>query len=469
MFEVEDGVWDVAPEFAISQAQADFLDDDRNRHPAFVSGLGGGKTFSGLLKGLDLSLVNMGCPAIFMEPTHGMVKRIMLPTLFDEILNPREIPYDYNKSDHVLKLPWGSEIWFDTAENPKLKVGTQIAVGYIDEVGLVSELVWKNLNSRARLTRAVIHQLYATMTPDNPGWTHDRWGSMELYGEPLPKGYEVYQGESADNWTLEGYEDTLLAEYDEVEAQSKVYGRFKGSMKGRVYYPFEPRGNVHKDAVYDPKLPLEICFDFNLSPGMHVELCQIRKDKKKIFVVDEIYASGMVLETACREVLIKYAGKQKSPVRVYGDANGHHIATKRSYYHIIHDIFKKGLLGTNGFKVGVRIKAPYKNPPVSDSIMAVRGVLCSAKGYRTLIINPQCRRLISDLHNVRTSASMAEELGKGFRGNEDDIHKGDPKLTHASDGIRYFINIVRPVRGKFQRQTDYQSGQYRGMTHAVQV
>ena len=458
---IQDGIWDVAPEFAISQAQANFFDDNTNRHPAFVSGLGGGKTYAGLLKGLDLTLTNLDCPIVFMEPTFNMVERIMWPTLFDEILHPRGIPYEFNKTSKVLKLPWGSEIWFATAENPTRIVGTQVGSGYIDEAGLVPEIAFKNLNNRIRITRAKLLQLYITMTPDVPGWTHERWGKEELHGEPLDAGYSVYQGATADNWTLGDYEDTLLSQYDEIDAQSKIFGRFGGSTKGRVYYTFSLADNVNKCAQYEPKLPLEVCFDFNRSPGMHAEIAQIRRDKRKIYVIDEIYSSGMELETCCRVILDKYASKQRSPIRVYGDASGHHVATKRTYYRQIVDIFKNGLKSSSGFKPGVRIKAPNKNPPITDSVMATRAALKSAKGYVTVLVNPVCRRLINDFHNVRTSASMAEELGRGFRGNEDDIHKGDPNLTHASDAFRYFIQIIRPIRGKFERQVDYRTNNAR--------
>ena len=455
------GTWDMSVEFAISQAQANFLDDHENRHPAFVSGLGGGKTYSGLMKGLDLTLVNKGLPMVMMEPTFNMVEKILWPALFDEILKQREIPYEFNKTSKTLKFPWGSEIWFMTAEDPERIAGTQVASGYVDEVGLVSELAWKNLNNRVRHPRAAILQLYATMTPDAPGWTHDKWGRLELFGEPLPKGYAVYQGKTADNWTLEGYEETLLDEWDEIDAQSRVYGKFSASRKGRVYYSFEPRRNISHKIKYDPGLPLHVTFDFNLSPGMHVLVCQQRRDKKQLWVLDEIHATGMNLEKACRVVLDKYAPKQKAPVRVFGDANGRHLASKKSYYHIIQDIFRKGILSTTGFKFGVGVKVPHKNPSIADSVAATRGALCSANGRVSLLLHPNCRRLINDFHNVRTSASYAEETGRGFRGNPDDIFKGDSKLTHSSDAIRYWIYQVQPIRDRFKRQVDYEMGKFK--------
>lgn len=460
-FSTDSPEWDLAPEFAISEPQADFLDDTRNRHPGFVSGLGGGKTFAGLFKALDLTLVNRGLPMLLMEPTYTMIERIMWPTLFNEILDRRGIPYEFNKTAKILKFPWGSEFWFNTAENPRRIVGLEVASAYGDEVGLMPKLAWSNICSRVRAPRANLHQAFATFTPENPGWTHDNWGRRELYDEPLPEGYAIYQGATADNWKLpDNYEGSLLDEWDEDDAQARVYGKFASTKKGRVYYTFDIKQNVKSEAKYDPALPLGFSFDFNQSPGMHVEVVQVRRDKNKLYVVDEVYSRNLTLEAACKKILIKYASRQQSPITVYGDANGRHLASRKSYYTIIRDIFKNGMEGQAGFRRGeislaIRVKVPSKNPPLPDSIASTRAALCSAQQVRRLIINPACKRLINDFYNVKTSASAAEEMGRGFRGNPDDIFKGDASLTHASDAIRYWIWQVSPIRDRFKRQIDY--------------
>ncbi len=449
-----EGVWDISLDYAISQSQADFMDDDTHRHPGFVTGFGGGKTYSGLMKSIDLSLTNRGTPMVLMEPTYGMIERILWPTLFDEILHPRGIPYEFNKTSKTLKFPWGSEFWFSTAENPKRIIGTKISGGYVDECGLIPEIAWKNLNSRIRDSRANLFQLFATFTPEVAGWTHDRWGREELYGEPNPKGYKVYQGESSDNWTLGDYSERLADEWDEDDAQARIHGRFTAARKGRVYYTFDPRKNVTAKAKYDPKLPLGVCFDFNTSPGMHVELVQNRKDQNRLYVIDEVFKRNLTLEDSCKMIIEKYGPAQKAHIYVYGDANGRHTASKTTQYTIIKDIFKNGMGGTPGFRHGINIKVPNKNPSVSDSVGSTRAALCNAKGYRRLLINPVCKKLIGDFYNVRTSASIAEEGGKGIAGDSSLIHKGDPNLTHASDAVRYWIWQIAPIRDQFKRQVE---------------
>jgi len=303
--------WDISTD-AISQAQADFLDDETNLYPAYVAGYGAGKTYAGCYKALDHSVVHgAGCLGLFVGLTYPHIRDIFWPTLFDKILDPAGIPYDFNKGDRIVRFRWGGGISFKSAEKPQRIVGSEYAFGYVDEPQLMPQLVWKNMLSRMRTNTNHIRQVFATFTPEIPGWTHDLWGVGELTGDELPKGYVCYQGRTADNWTLgDQYEQNLLSEWDENEAQARVYGSFAAPVSGRVYHAFT-RENVNAElAAYNPKRTLWASFDFNERPGMHVTLCQRDEQAGLFLVVGEIFRKGLKLEDVCDMILERYGELQ---------------------------------------------------------------------------------------------------------------------------------------------------------------
>ena len=435
----------VMPKYYISQSQADFVADVDNRHPAFVSGLGGGKTFAGCWKSLDLSLINLGLPHLIGEPTYGMLDKIIYPTLFDEILDPLGIRYTWNKNDKRLLLPWGSELWFWSFDNPRRTVGANIASGYIDEAGMIPEVAWKAANSRVRHPKAKLHQLFATFTPEEPGWTHERWGRQEVLGEPLPAGYSLYSGTTFDNWVLEDYAEELASEWGVEESEARVFGKFTQTRSGRVYYAFD-QANI-RTLEYNPQLPLCFMFDFNSTPGMHVMIGQVRRDMEQYWVLDEVYERGMSLEASCRLLVDRYCGQQEAPITVYGDASGRASASQKGYYEIIKDLFLD-------FPCGVNYDVPRANPSVKDSVAGVNRLLCNAKNRRSLYVDPRCKRLRVDYTTLSTRAAKALRAGRSYTGPYE-IDKTDSNLTHASDAVRYWLWQVAPLKGRFERQHDY--------------
>lgn len=446
-----------------SRGQVEFYDDWTCRHPALSGGFGSGKSYAACQKLLKLSAVNRGIPVAAVEPTTPMIKRILWPTLFDRILDPVGCPYVLHKdpSNMRLELPWGLILFYSGAV-PERIVGTEIAGGYVDEAHLMRELAWINLDRRVRHPQATFKQLFAAFTPEAPAWPHERWGKLELYGEPLPPDYAVHYASTRDNKYLgEDYADKIASEVEPDAASAVLDGRFVSIKRGRVYYTFDIRENVTRSAQYEPTLPLGLAFDFNSTPGMHVEAVQ--ENGGWLYVVGEVYRKGLTLEDACGELLDRYGEVQRAPVFIYGDATGRHSASKSNMYKILVDILRdkgyaRGQSYIKPFGVGVNLEVPRANPSVADSCAATRAVLCSSTGRRALFVNPECKRLIADFQQVVTMAHAAEQRGRSYAGNPWDIYKDDPRLTHASDAVRYWIAKVRPQRGAFTRHVDYKVG-----------
>lgn len=448
--------------------QVAFYLDDVNKFPAMVSGFGGGKTYGGLWK-----LIRRGCidysetgrkhVYVAMEPDMPMVHRILMPTLIDDILEPSGLKY-YDKSGNNkvprVEIPQlKMTIRLMGGNLPKKIVGFDIASAYVDEAHLMPHLAWVNLINRLRAPHVKVRQIWATFTPEIPSWCHEKWGCMEISGEPLPENYEIYNSSARDNFYLpDGYIDQVITECEEGMETAVVDGHFVVSASGRVYATFDPRLNITENAKYDPTIPLDLTLDFN--PGIDIpvacEICQ--QNGPNYFVVDEIALRGGSIEAVAGEVLKRYRHIQLAPVRVFGDSTGDRSTSVRTEFSSF-----IGVLSKEGYGQGIDRQAPFQvqvqknttaaNPSIADSCSMVRSLLCNAAKYRSLFVHPRCKRLITDFRNVIYAAFWAKQNGKVHTGNSYEIWKGDSSATHASDAIRYWIWKVAPKRNSFRRGT----------------
>lgn len=458
---------DLTLPFAISNQQRDFYLDDASRYPAFVSGFGGGKTLAACYKALRLCAINRGCDGIILAPSYAMIEKIIWPMLCERILNPLIGPkcYTLNKQSKYLVLldnnkePW-ARIWFYSADQPEQIVGSNVAWGYVDEAGLVPEMAWQNLNARIRDPRAKLRQTIAAFTPENPGWTHETWGRNELYGEPLPKGYTLYQGTTFDNWVLgEEFVQEQLRQWGEQDADSRVRGKFKVSRTGRAYYAFS-RTNISANYPYDNKAPLWITFDFNMTPGMHSLAYQFIGGKHAFIhevapIIEGPRKSGLRLEECCMAWLRKF-WDHEGQVYVTGDATGHASASQKGYYKIIMEHFEGMNAEHRGFRKRPILKASRMNPSIENRVMNVNRLLKSASGDFMIMINPQCKRLIVDLETLLTEAAAMGQKGRPYLGDHPNApDKSNQDLSHGSDSAGYLLFQVDPLRDRYQRFAQY--------------
>ncbi len=459
---------DIAPSSTVNRAQRDFFADITSQHPAYVGGFGCGKTLAGCWKAVASAARCIGQDGIMVAPTYDMMDKILVPTLIEEVLQPLGLWADckFKKGPPPkLEWPWGGRIYFYTADKPQRLVAVNAAWGYIDELQLCKELAWKNAAARIRIDPAdgSARQLFATFTPEVPGFTHEKWGRLELYGEDLPEGYQVYQPEFDDRWERAGrhpynnrlslaFFQTQRAEWGEEEAKARVDGRFAGVQYGRAYHAYS-RENLTETATYTATEPLWVTFDFNSIPGMHVELAQEHGDD--VWVVDEVYQRGLTLEGACETVLKRYAGRHTEAVYICGDSTGTASASKRSYFHIISDIFRNG--STAGMPFMGRVVSRVKtNPGVEDRVNNVNRLCCDANGLRRLKISPKCKCLKADLESLLTVGARAELEARTASGpNRNHPDKSNSKLSHASDALGYMLYLIDPPRTRFQRYNEY--------------
>ena len=196
-------------------------------------------------------------------------------------------------------------------------------------------------------------------------------------------------------------------------------------------YPQFTQANV--DTTIAPRFdrPLAIAFDFNVNPGMHVELGQYDSAADLFTITHEIHGPRMSLREALESVAQTIAGLGRFPeLHVFGDASGSasSITTGASCY----DLIRQRLA-----RIGppVRMRVPNSNPPIVDRVNALRDALADVDGTPRVKIHPRCVRLLTDFRELQTD-------------HDGEIDKSDPLLSHASEAVGYMVHYLRPAGGR---------------------
>ncbi len=223
----------------------------------FSGAFGSGKTIALCTKALKLS---QDYPKNFGYVCRKVRATIGLSTLktFLDLVCPKEIITDYNKSEGLITLNNGSQLLFGGLDDP-LKLGSLGAggVGFvaIDEAIETVEDDWKMLEGRLRLP-GVPHQIFAATNPGPPSHYLYRMFFTEKRGE-------VYTSSTYDNPILP--EDYLkrMGEYEGVYRDRYVLGLWKG-LEGLVYASFDDKACLIPRFEVDKSWPIHVGHDFGL-------------------------------------------------------------------------------------------------------------------------------------------------------------------------------------------------------------
>jgi hypothetical protein len=292
----------------------------------------------------------------------------------------------------------------------------------------------------------------------------DRNGWCDLTGVPEGRNhyYETYQRAVADMMTMGAdsewgaytwFSSDILPAKEIAAAKrdldpmifAQEYEASFISFLGRAYYNF---GDGHKLAcrqLYDPRQPLIFCFDFNVSPGVAVvcqELHLKTLGRTVTCVIGEVWVDDFSnTEIVCRKLCKDWVGVHQGIVQVYGDATGGSRGTAKttgSDWDIVKRILRYGDAGhdVRGFGERVSYHVPSANPSERARVNAVNQRLRKGNGDLALFVDPKhASHVVIDLEGVQTVAGGSGEIDK----------KRDPKRTHISDALGYYVVAKFPV------------------------
>ena len=153
-------------EFTPTRYQDAFLRGDK-RYLGFVSGVGAGKTYAGIMRTvLNMERWNVGDMGAIVAPTRQMVVNVIIPEMRDLGLLEK---WEYNSSysdEPGLHSPNGSRALILSADNQKTIErlrGLNLAWGWIDERTAVPDRAQEILSQRLRTGR--YRNLFETTTP----------------------------------------------------------------------------------------------------------------------------------------------------------------------------------------------------------------------------------------------------------------------------------------------------------------
>lgn len=247
------------------------------KYSAYIGGLGSGKTWAGLARGLKYSLQPKP-NGVFHAP-HGVVAVSSYPALNDIIIPKlQELmditglavwDKDYSKSKKELTLINGAIIRLRSLDNPEVVArGPEYSWFFIDEGRNVGIAAWKNLCSRLR-QKGYKRAGFVASTPNGFDWMYDVFHpDGERHDAEFPEAV-WYNAATFENIHLdEDYMTSLTGQWSGRWYQQEVMGEFMGIVEGGVFPEWDPVTHCVYDLDFDPELPLYTAWDFGIGdPG----------------------------------------------------------------------------------------------------------------------------------------------------------------------------------------------------------
>lgn len=207
---------------------------DPARFPAYVGGIGSGKTFAGACKVIarfhrkELGLV--------AAPTYSMLRDATQRTLL-ALMDELGIAYEFRKGENALTVPaTGHEIIFRSLDNPENLRGPNLDYAWVDEGSLIDRMAWLVVKGRVRV--GFNPQAWLTCTPKGRNYVWEEWERDVDPNHPL---YRVRTDENPELPT--GYAESLG--YTGVFAEQELAGEFV-AFEGLVWPGFTRSRHVQQ-------------------------------------------------------------------------------------------------------------------------------------------------------------------------------------------------------------------------------
>ncbi len=326
------------------------------RYRLFCAGFGAGKSEAmanaAMIDACQSSDALIACYA----PTFDLVRLITAPRI-QEKLTEHGVPHQYNKAENVIYTSapnWGDFV-LRTMDNPERIVGYESYRSHLDELDTLkfehAQNVWNKVLGRNRQSPKGIknptNQVSAYTTPEGFKFAYHRWVTHRT------EEYGMVQAASYSNPFLpEGYIDSLRATYPAGLVDAYIEGRFVNLTTGTVYASYD-RKRCNTNETIRPSERLYIGQDFNT--GAMASVVYVRRGEE-MHAVDEL-VDGYDTPATIGTIEQRYPGHK---IVMYPDASG---GSRKSVNASVSDI---SLLEQAGFS----IRAPKKNPPVKDRIVA---------------------------------------------------------------------------------------------------
>lgn len=356
------------------------------------------------------------------------LKRLVPPYL--RLVDPRE-------GELSITLVNGATIACIGLDKPERHEGRPIDGGVLDEYGNMKPEVWK------------AHLRPALDTPGRPGW-------LDFIGVPEGRNhfYDLARAAQADTtgaWSAHHWKSSIILSPEQLEAAKadldeltyrQEYEADFVSFQGQAYYPFDEAVHAQYQLPYDPNAVLNLCLDFNRSPGTASVTQEIENFKrwanvapKFTGVIGEVHIPSNSNTKIVAQRLIDDWGDHKGEVHLHGDATGG-IQGSAKLDGSDWDIVDKMLRPVFGDRLIHRY--PRANPPERSRVNSMNSRLLTMDDVVHLLVDrTKAPNVVKDFEGVRVVEGGSGQIDK----------KHDLRLTHLTDGLGYYVHDRFPFGG----------------------
>jgi hypothetical protein len=402
---------------AKATAPQEALVNSKAKFPAMVAGFGAGKTQALTYRALKLIFSNGGDVAYYL-PNYPLVRTIAYPR-FQAALDDLGVPYDLNRSEHVLRVN-NKQIIFRTMENPDTIVGYEVGDSLVDELDTLpankASEVWNKIIARNRQKKPDGSQNTVAVgtTPEGFRFVYEKWQKNRTAS------YELIKAPTYSNPHLPaGYVESLRETYPSNLLNAYIEGEFVNLAAGTVYVNYDRQLN-NATITSNASETLHIGMDFNvrnMSAAIHI------MRNGNAYAVDEIIGAQDT-PTVIQMIRNRYPD---NPIIVYPDASGGSTNTTNA---ATSDII---LLKNANFAVN----APRANGRVRDRVSAVNMALCNNDGQRLYYVNvDKCPNIALGLEQQAYESNGEPDKKAGF--------------DHLNDAVGYFVVRKMPIKRRIE-------------------
>lgn len=374
-------------------------------------------------------------------PTRDQAKAIYWTDL--KAMFPAALVADVRESDLAVKLITGTTTYVIGMDKPERIEGRPWNGGGLDEYANMKPKTWGE-NVRPALS--------------------DRLGWCWLIGVPEGRNhyYELDQYAKSgvdDEWDSFSWPSADILPAKEIAAAKRQldpltfqqeYEASFINFVGRAYYPFDEKLHC-APLMYKDRADIGFCFDFNVDPGIACVVQeqqlpgQYERDVNGVMMLDRpIIGTGVIGEVwipqnsntpaVCRK-LIEEWGDHQGRVVCFGDATGGARGSAK-VQGSDWDLVKATLRPVFGDRLFMAV--PAANPAERARVNAVNTRLLAGDGSIHMMVDPaEAPHVVLDLNGVRLLEGGSGEIDKRI----------EPKLTHISDGLGYYVVRDFPITG----------------------
>lgn len=436
-------------------AQRDFV-MNAHRASAYIGGLGSGKTWAGVVRGLKFAQQPLpadsmwGPRGLIGASSYGVLRKVIQPQFFEvmegtDLWKTGKRTTSWVKSEMKARLVANCsckdrhacdhevEVFLASLDDPDELRGMELSWFYIDEGRNTSKLAWEVLWGRLR-QQGYNHAGWVCSTPNGFDWMYDQFHpespvalpDAEWYGAP------TYENKHLPPEYVAGLE----AQYSGRFFEQEVLGRFVGMTQGAVFFSWTPR-DAGGDVPWDPTLPLYSEWDFGMGDQNVVLFFQLAWNERRsvsstetLLVPEKRYVGAMeAAERTSSEWAVEFHQycdthfNGRRPKMNVGDPAGRQ-RNQVTGTSVITDLAAHG----------IRI-APAPQKPVDYAVRILNNMM---EDHRVLVDHRNCLRLSQALSSHKWKLDSA-----GTRTSNTPVHDW---TSHYCDAVRYGTTVLIPER-----------------------